>query len=352
MPAAIGFSTFLGDYFAQTNAVAVDGAGNSYVTGHTSAFVPTLNAMQPHDAGGQDAFVAKFDPSGALVYSTYLGGKGTDDGMGIAVDGGGNAYVAGQTTSTDFPTLNALQATNHGSFDFFVTKLDPSGAMLYSTYLGGSASEASYVGRFPGRRIAADDSGNVYVSGRTISTDFPTTPDAIEPDASTGHVFLTKLDTTQSGANSLVYSTYLTSMAGMGLVVDGSGGLSGRQHRHREGEPSRLRHRVRRFPSRRDDLGSGRGLGRGRVPDRLRHQRFAHDRQRLSAHAGQWPRTLCDRTRPLRRERTVLQLPRPQYGQRVRPEHRPGRRRPRIHHGIRQPRAADEGRFPGTPGRI
>jgi hypothetical protein len=113
--------------------------------------------------------VAALDPTGAtLLYSTYLGGSSEDVGVGIAVDSFGDAYVTGYTLSTDFPTSNPLQATNHGDYDAFVAALDPTGAtLLYSTYLGGSGNDL-------GRGIAVDSVGDAYVTGDTLSTDFPT----------------------------------------------------------------------------------------------------------------------------------------------------------------------------------
>ena len=136
---------------------------------------PTANPFQPSfDGGNYDVFVAKLNPAGdTLVYSTYLGGSGDDEAFGIAVDAAGNAYVTGLTTSTDFPTANSFQGTcdncsNGQSLDAFVAELSPSGsALVYSTYLGGSNSD-------DGSRIAVDKAGNAYVVGSTDSTDFPT----------------------------------------------------------------------------------------------------------------------------------------------------------------------------------
>jgi hypothetical protein len=152
--------------------IAVDSFGNAYVTGQTnSTDFPTVNAIQPTNHGGfDDAFVAKINADGsALVYSTYLGGSGTDWGSGIAVDSSGNAYVTGSTFSTDFPTVNAIQTTNHGGYDAFVTKINPDGsALVYSTYLGGSGDDL-------GLGIAVDPSETAYVTGQTQSKNFPKT---------------------------------------------------------------------------------------------------------------------------------------------------------------------------------
>jgi len=105
----------------------VDSVGDAYVTGYTgSTNFPTSNPLQPTNHGFADAFVAAFDPTGqTLLYSTYLGGNSSDFGYGIAADSAGNAYVTGATGSPDFPTSNPLQPTNHGGFDAFVAKIAP-----------------------------------------------------------------------------------------------------------------------------------------------------------------------------------------------------------------------------------
>src|SRR5438876_73683 len=196
--------------------VAVDAAGDACMTGYTSSTTSptTAGAFQPSyggASGSSNAFVTKLNPTGsALVYSTYLGGSGGggDYGQGIAVDVAGNAYVTGITSSSDFPTTaGAFQTTfGGGLYDIFVTKLEPTGsALVYSTYLGGSALDKGY-------GIAVDTSGNSYVTGLTYSTDFPTTPGAIQTTYSEGGLysggdaFVTKLN---AAGSALVYSTYL-----------------------------------------------------------------------------------------------------------------------------------------------
>ena len=162
------YSTYLGGSGNDWGyGIAVDSSGNAYVTGLTfSTDFPTQNAFQRRFGGATDVFVTKLNSSGSLVYSTYLGGSRPDWGYGIAVDSSGNAYVTGLTDSTDFPTTqNAFQRTFIG--DAFVTKLNPSGSLVYSTYLGGSGMDW-------GRGIAVDSSGNAYVTGWTDSPDFPT----------------------------------------------------------------------------------------------------------------------------------------------------------------------------------
>jgi hypothetical protein len=141
------------------------------VTGYTfSTNFPTANPFQTNKGWGYDAFVTKLSASGsALIYSTYLGGISEDHGNKIAVDFIGNAYVTGYTNSNDFPTANSFQATKGQTYgDAFVTKLNASGkVLLFSTYLGGRGDDA-------GNTITTDSSGNVYVSGYTDSTNFPT----------------------------------------------------------------------------------------------------------------------------------------------------------------------------------
>src|SRR5207249_275997 len=148
------------------SSIAVDSVGNAYVIGSTDSIdFPTQNPLQINNTSYEfDVFVAKLNAAGsALVYSTYLGGSDDDHGSGIAVDGGGNAYVTGFTYSANFPTQNPLQATNHGKTDVFVAKLNAAGnALVYSTYLGGGYHDG-------GNGIAVDGDGNAYVTGFTIS---------------------------------------------------------------------------------------------------------------------------------------------------------------------------------------
>lgn len=178
------YSTFLGGSgFEYGWDVAVDLAGNAYVTGFTqSTDFPTAHALQPTNHGNTDAFVAKINASGnAFVFSTYLGGGDTDLGTSIAADSSGNAYVGGYTKSTNFPTANAIQPTNHGGWDAFVTKINGDGsALLYSTYLGGKANESIFDGGYRDLGIAVDSAGSAYVAGTTKSADFPITPLAFQ----------------------------------------------------------------------------------------------------------------------------------------------------------------------------
>ena len=217
------YSTYLGGSGSDRGSgISVDTAGNAYVTGHTnSTDFPTASAIQAalgSTGGFIDAFVTKLNPSGSsLVYSTYLGGSDTDNGLGIAIDTSGNASVIGFTRSTDFPAANAFQASFAGTDDAFVTKLNSAGsALVFSAYLGGSGDEE-------GDSIGVDGSGNVYVSGSTTSTDFPTANPFQAANAGSDDAFVTKF----SATGSVVYSTYLGGSgfecAAFGLAVDASG---------------------------------------------------------------------------------------------------------------------------------
>jgi hypothetical protein len=231
--------------FQDTDAagVAVDSAGDIYLVGSVfSSCLPTTpGVVQPGYASGScpnctDVFITKLDPTGTtLIYSTYLGGSDSDDPAGIAVDASGNAYVTGRTRSTNFPvTPGAFQTTpqppnSSAPFDVFVAKLNPAGtALIYSTYLGGRAEDQATA-------IAADASGNAYVAGYTISTDFPLlnplqgrfiggTCDGGDVLFTCTDAFLTKLN----AAGGLVYSTFIGGNGGdyiAGLAVDGAGSV-------------------------------------------------------------------------------------------------------------------------------
>jgi len=223
------YSTYLGgSQQEQGYGIAVDSSGNSYVAGYTiSRDFPTVNAFQAtnHSAFplGANAFVTKFNADGsALVYSTYLGGSAIDFAFAIAVDGSGNAYVTGQTDSSDFPTVNAVQAIYAGAQDSFVTKFNADGsALVYSTYIGGIGNDEAY-------GIAVDNSGSGYVTGWTDSANFPITLGAFQvinrAVASNGsNAFVTKFNPSGSA---LAYSTYLGGShfdKATGIAVDGSG---------------------------------------------------------------------------------------------------------------------------------
>jgi hypothetical protein len=207
------FSRLLGGTNLEDSfGIAVDASGNSYVTGCTdSSNFPLTSAAQGTYAGATDAFAVKLGPTGATVYSTFLGGAAADCGGGVAVDTTG-AYFTGKTSSANFPvTSGVLQTTRKGSSDAFVTKLSASGAFVYSTYLGGSLDENGSLrssGAETAGAIALDVSGNAFVTGFTYSTDFPL-QDAIQVANGGGgkqDVFVSKLNSTGSA---LIYSTYL-----------------------------------------------------------------------------------------------------------------------------------------------
>jgi hypothetical protein len=231
---ALVYSTYLGGSSADyAQGIAVDSAGNAYVTGTTiSSDFPIVNSVQatcdspPTFGGGcnnaPDAFVAELNPTGsALVYSTYLGGTNSDWGQSIAVDSFGSAYVTGYTDSTNFPTTTSFQSASGCSdcFNAFVAKLNPAGAGLaYSTYLGGSTNGDNV----EAYGIAVDASGEAYVTGWTLAQDFPT----VNPIQATNYgqnVFVSKLN---AAGSALVYSTYLgghSSDYGEAIAVDSSG---------------------------------------------------------------------------------------------------------------------------------
>jgi hypothetical protein len=217
---ALEYSTYLGgSNDDESLGLSLDRAGNIYVTGSTNSsdFPATANASQPTLAGGTDAFVAKLNPSGSgLVYSTYLGGSGDDEGFGIATDAASNAYVVGVTDSTNFPTANPVQATKNAGSDVFLSKLNATGTTLsYSTYLGGNGTDWGF-------GLAVDAGGNAYLAGITNSTNFPVTPNVAQL-ALKGPMdgFVTKLNTSVAPSSQFVYSTYL---GGSGL--DGCFGLT------------------------------------------------------------------------------------------------------------------------------
>jgi hypothetical protein len=219
------FSTLLGgsDYDAAT-AVAVDNSGDIYVAGDTrSADFPVLQAAQPALSGKMDAFVTKLSTRGAILYSTFLGGTSDEHAGGIAVDLTGNAYVAGGTTSQDFPLVVPIQAANGGSQDAFVTKISAAGSqLLYSTYLGGSGGAAGTPEQ--ANAIAVDALANAYVAGVTNSPNFPVTAGALETSYRGGQdAFLAKI---ASGGSSLVYCTYLGGSSfdwASGIALDSGG---------------------------------------------------------------------------------------------------------------------------------
>jgi Immunoglobulin I-set domain/Immunoglobulin domain/Beta-propeller repeat len=240
------FSTYFGGNSSDTAwSMALDTNGFIYIAGQTlstqksannTAPFSTSNAFQIKFAGGSqvgDAFVAKFDSQGSnLIYLTYLGGSVDDAAYGIAVDGNGDAYIAGATDSPNFPIRNGIYTNISGvanphlgtyPADVFVAKVDPGGSnLLYSTYLGGESADAAYA-------IALDSSNNAYVTGFTYSTNFPTTLNALQKYLACPNTFSLNANAfvTEIGASgtSLVYSSYLGGTnfdTGRGIAIDSS----------------------------------------------------------------------------------------------------------------------------------
>lgn len=257
---ALIYSTYVGGSSNQTgngtdygNSIAVDASGNAFIAGTTgSTNFPVSNARQPAYGGGSsDAFVLKLNSTGsALLFSTYHGGSADDFCNGIAVDSSGNPYLTGGTISQNFPVLNAYQSTLHTyedpshnilpSRDIFISKFNPTGALAYSTYLGGDFSYTEFQWRMVnsehGNGIAVDSQGNAYVTGVTNSKAFPMINAVDGPgyDRNTD-AFVVKLN---SAGNNLIFSTYLSgsdpyfyccidehfsSDAGVDIAVDAAG---------------------------------------------------------------------------------------------------------------------------------
>jgi uncharacterized repeat protein (TIGR01451 family) len=218
------YSTYLGGAAEDVGYSVATSATGTYVTGYTlSIDFPTDGPIDPGcgtdgscDVGFHDVFVAKLDPAAtgaaSLVYSTYLGGNESDYGVRIAVDGAGDAYVAGIARSGFPTTVNAFQSTHTGApaADAFLAKLNPDGSqLLYSTYLGGSGGEGAW-------GLALDGSNNVLLVGQSTSSDFPATTGALDTACGSdgscdgaGDAFVARLDPTAAGAASLLFATYL-----------------------------------------------------------------------------------------------------------------------------------------------
>jgi hypothetical protein len=218
----LAYSTFLGGSGADFgNAIAVDASGAAYVAGFTTStnFPTTVGAYQ-RTPTNRDAFVTKLGRGGrSLAYSTYLGGSSVDEAFGIAVDSRGAAYLAGRTDSTDFPTTRGAFQTTAGHNAAFAVKLAPNGrSLIYSTYLSGSDVDEA-------KAVAIDASGRAYIAGDTTSTDFPTTAGAYQTKNTSagGAAFVTKL---APNGKSLAYSTLLGGSDGQlayGVAVDPHG---------------------------------------------------------------------------------------------------------------------------------
>ncbi|MEP7289308.1 MAG: SBBP repeat-containing protein [Chloroflexota bacterium] len=215
------YSTFLGGgSFDGGYAIAVDSSGSAYITGDTysDSFPTTTGAFQTVFGANIDSFVVKLNVSGTgLVYSTYLGGSAVDDGSGIAVDSSGNAYITGDTRSNDFPTTAGAFQSNSGGV--FVVKINAVGSKLvYSTCLGGNSAVDFGIG------IAVDSSGSAYVTGYTASPNFPTTAGAFQT-TSTGGAFVVKLNISGTGLVYSTYLGGNLGGTSTGIAVDSNGNI-------------------------------------------------------------------------------------------------------------------------------
>ncbi len=200
---ALAYSTYVGAY-NYTNKIAIDAQGDLYVVGDvTSASFPTTpHAYQTVYAGSTDGFVQKLSPTGAILYSTYIGGSGGDAVRAVGVDPNGNLIIGGSTTSTDFPVLNPIQAAyGGGAEDGWLAKLSSDGStLLFSTYLGGNGSDRV-------SHLTVDGGGNVYAIGRTGSSNFPTAqPVQGSFGGGTFDAYLTELN---NSGSAILFSTYL-----------------------------------------------------------------------------------------------------------------------------------------------
>ncbi|MFN4235400.1 MAG: SBBP repeat-containing protein [Bacteroidia bacterium] len=218
------YSTYIGgSNLDEANGIEVDGNGNAYITGDTYSTEYDIlpGAFQYTIAGWVDVFITKLNTLGnALIYSTYIGGNGDDIGYDVKVDGNGNTFITGITSSTNYDiTTGAYQTTNDGGdYDVFVTKINSNGSsLLYSTYLGGSDLDV-------GLNIAIDATGSAYVTGYTYSNNFDITAGAFQTSmAGFSDAFVTKLNST---GNALVYSTYIGGSDyefSYGLIIDNTG---------------------------------------------------------------------------------------------------------------------------------
>ena len=197
---ALLFSTYFGGSGNElVTGLALDGSNNIYVTGITDStnLQATTGAFQPTAKGGGDSFVSEIKPDGSgITYLTYFGGAGLDSALAIAVDAAGDACITGNTDSTDLPTANPAQSSSGGSNDVFVTKLNPTGTgLVFSTYYGGTLDEF-------GNGIAVDSFSDVYVTGRTTSSNYPATQGTL---SGTSDAFITEF----SNTGFVVYSGFV-----------------------------------------------------------------------------------------------------------------------------------------------
>jgi len=228
---------FGGEGRDQGNCIAVDNDGYAYFIGTTwsdhlkylknqtmtsgmSAQGLAPGSVQPYYGGGdKDAFIIKINPDGTdLVYISYIGGSGTDEGTGLVIDKEGNAYIGGGTNSADFPVKNAFRNKISGGYDAWVAKLDPSGKdLVFSTYVGGTSDDFAY-------GIAIDDKKDVFITGETKSWDYPVVNRyQLSPFGGLSDAFITKL---VPEGNSIVYSNFIggsANEAGSAVTIDPNG---------------------------------------------------------------------------------------------------------------------------------
>ena len=225
------YSTYVGGTQADVSqAITLDASNDAYITGYTfSTDFPLVSPIQNTLGGGADAFVAELNPTGsALTFSTYLGGSGDDRSYGVALDGTQDVFIAGATSSANFPTTSGIfQPSLRGASNAFVSKLSPGGAsLLYSTFLGGSGTDQA-------NAIAVTSSGAAFVTGFTNSSDFPTASplqailglsnNGLCGSAPCSDAFVTQINTS---ASALTYSTFLGGNGpdfGQGITVDTDG---------------------------------------------------------------------------------------------------------------------------------
>lgn len=212
------YCTYLGGSLSDDGvAIATDSVGNTYVTGNTwSADFPVKAALYPTRLGGYNAFVGKFNAEGGAIYVTYLGGSNYDDGLGIAADSEGNAYVTGGTESSDFPlSSEPYDGRFTGGRKAFISKISADGSsLLYSTYLGGNNGSSI------GMDIVLDSAQNMYITGRTLADDFPLKEPCQADYAGEGDAFITIMS---AAGDELIFSTYLGGRGqddGNGIALD------------------------------------------------------------------------------------------------------------------------------------
>ena len=210
-----------GSSLDQAFALASDTSGNLYVAGTTYSedFPITPGVLQSAKSGGYDAFLAKLSPGGAtILYVTYLGGNGSDAATTMAVGSAGDVWIGGYTTSTNFPLSGAWQSVPGGSFDGFISHINPAATTLVtSSYLGGSADDRVW-------GIALDpETGTVFANGATLSTNFPVTPGAMQPGASAGmNAFLVNINPSGYALYGHVTTQAGTPLSGVEISLGGA----------------------------------------------------------------------------------------------------------------------------------